>query len=699
MKKNALILENEEIKQKKELLKKAEKILKQEFIGIDDIIDGILLNMRPWYLYPSLQDRPVVVTCVGLTGTGKSSLILRICELLKIKDNTIYNNFAEIGEMKAYEIEEKFDECTTGDDEARVLIYDEFQYAATLDENGCEKDNKSALKPFWELMDSGKLHRPFEVWRLASLVRLIEIIRIVNQRCTIVLKDGVWVNRTECLSHCTKFEKQSVENFYRDNYDYGSEFPVEERSTSKSNKKVNLIPMSVLHKIYPIYKRINPDAHMAILLERVAKMDINQTMAFLNEIVRETKGGYDINMEQAFIFVLMNLDEAYTISFNVNPDMLPDQFHKITKKLTIVDIKEALRKRFRNEQIARLGNLFMIYPSFSERNFKDIITLFLKKYAANVKKKWGIDLVFEDSVNDIIYKDSVFPTHGTRPIISAIHEFVKTKFPLAVDELGDKKIKNVDKMVYSYDDGKMKITSYSEGKVMYTFELPQKLRLENHRHSNNKEQQASTAVHESGHFVMYAKLYNKTPEKLCSTTIEKGTSGFLLKDDDDFDSLTSSDDCLKEIKVALAGHIAEKIVFGVKNVTTGASEDLSKATRWASAMVRKYGFGSNIGVTTYVSTDSRVNYEGMLIHDDSNTAVNSEIRKLLSICATEVENTLSQGPWKDMLCQSAKYLLENTNMPKEKMEEIYHSVPEKYRETVNERFYQDSLLTFCGDNK
>jgi cell division protease FtsH len=82
--------------------------------------------------------------------------------------------------------------------------------------------------------------------------------------------------------------------------------------------------------------------------------------------------GYDLKFNDSIIFVLMNLDEAYNMSFDVDPDMLPDQFHKMTKKLTIVDMKEALKRRFRNEQIARFGNLFMIYPSFSSDSFKKL---------------------------------------------------------------------------------------------------------------------------------------------------------------------------------------------------------------------------------------------------------------------------------------------------------------------------------------
>lgn len=68
---NKLILETEEIKKKKQLLKNAEEVLKQEFVGIDNVIENTLLNMRPWFLYPELQDKPLVISLFGMTGCGR----------------------------------------------------------------------------------------------------------------------------------------------------------------------------------------------------------------------------------------------------------------------------------------------------------------------------------------------------------------------------------------------------------------------------------------------------------------------------------------------------------------------------------------------------------------------------------------------------------------------------------------------------
>lgn len=138
----------EEIKRKSKLIDDTIVILKKEFVGIDEQIDDVMSNIRTWLLYPQLQIRPVVVCLWGLTGTGKSSLIKRITQLLDIEKDLVYFNFASISEMNSWEVEDNIEEQLSNEKSNRMFVYDEFQYAATLDESGAEKDNRAGLKPF-----------------------------------------------------------------------------------------------------------------------------------------------------------------------------------------------------------------------------------------------------------------------------------------------------------------------------------------------------------------------------------------------------------------------------------------------------------------------------------------------------------------------------------------------------------------------
>jgi cell division protease FtsH len=73
------------MKTKIETLEKVKSTLKSEFIGLDEIIDKIITAITPWYVTPEVIQRPIVVSLWGMTGTGKTSVISRLIELLDIK--------------------------------------------------------------------------------------------------------------------------------------------------------------------------------------------------------------------------------------------------------------------------------------------------------------------------------------------------------------------------------------------------------------------------------------------------------------------------------------------------------------------------------------------------------------------------------------------------------------------------------------
>src|SRR5690554_486103 len=80
---------------KHRILQQAAKVLKKEFIGLDNVIEEIIGSVSPWYFFPQLQENPVVVNLWGLTGVGKTSLINRLSELIHFEDKTYYFNFGE----------------------------------------------------------------------------------------------------------------------------------------------------------------------------------------------------------------------------------------------------------------------------------------------------------------------------------------------------------------------------------------------------------------------------------------------------------------------------------------------------------------------------------------------------------------------------------------------------------------------------
>ena len=698
----------EEIRKKNKIVDDAVIQLKKEFIGIHKQIDEIMDNVRTWYLYPQLQTRPLVISIWGLSGIGKTSLVKRISELLNIEKDYVYWNFASISEQSSWEIENQIEEELSNEKSNRMFVYDEFQYAATINpKTGEERDNKSGLKPFWELLDSGLLHKRSDFWNVRTPLKVLDYMTKINLKCKMEIRNGVWVNAMQCLEDFKPYDVQKFHEVFEFEMNTDKIKKMDDSQTVKSeaedmpkSEEEDITPFfirnSYLDRIIDLY-----DTTYGKICDRLEtyhkleEMDCDEVIDFITDIYENARKGYDLKFNDSIIFVIGNLDEAYEMSFNVNPDMSPNQFRKITEKITIVDIKDALKNRFRNEQIARLGNIHIIYPSFSEQDFKDLIELSLNEYAKEAKSLSGYDIEFEDSIKDIIYEEGVFPTHGTRPILSTVHEIVKSKFPEIIRNIYESgSSEKITKIVYTFNTTTNEVVVYcyddkNESTIKITFDL--KLRLKNLRDSDsNDEEQALCALHESGHFVMYAKVFGKIPEKLVSRTTDNRTGGFLMEDIDEAKKKISKRDMLNEIKVLLGGYVAEKYIFG-DEMTCGASNDLFKATQLASRIVRKFGMGSFTYVAT--NTEEQADPEGLLINEENQTYINKQIKDIIQNIELEIRHVFNDKEWRNMLKESALYLCENSAMPKEKMKEIYDKVSDSVKTAVRSAtFYHDTIM-------
>ena len=709
----------EEIKRKNKIVDNAISVLKDEFVGIDKQIDEIMDNVRTWYIYPQLQVRPLVINLFGMSGIGKTSLVKRISQLLDIEKDYVYFNFASISESSSWEIENQIEEELSNERSNRMFVYDEFQYAATINPHtGEERDNKSGLKPFWELLDSGLLHKRGDFWNVRTPLKVIEYMTKINLKEKMEIRNGVWINSDECLFHFKAYDIQKFNEIFNFEYDKAklkkNNLPQSDDKTQMNvlkesgmgmedvpqNSSQNtdypfFIKQHYLERIIDLYDTTTGKISDKIeVYHELEKMDCDELIDFLVSVYENARKGYDLKFNDSIIFVIGNLDEAYEMSFNVNPDMSPDQFRKITEKISVVDIKDALKKRFRNEQIARLGNIHVIYPSFSEQNFRDIIDLSLNAYKKEAYNLSGYTLDFDDTIKNIIYDEGVYPTHGTRPIFSTVHEIVKSRFPNIIRYICENGFKDtVNTIKYTFDNDTNLIVVYLydiDGVAISDIKFEIRLRLKKLRDSNiNDEEQALCALHESGHFVMYAKLFGKMPEKLVSKTTDTNTGGFLMEDIDEVKKKISKRDMLNEIRVLLGGYVAEKISFG-EEMTSGASNDLFRATQLASRLVRRFGMGNNVFVST--NTDAPDDNFGFLLNENNQNYINMEIKQILDDAENDVRITLLNEEWKKMLKESALYLCENSAMPKNKMQEIYDKVADTAKITGRDDRYYHKII-------
>jgi cell division protease FtsH len=144
-----------------------------------------------------------------------------------------------------------------------------------------------------------------------------------------------------------------------------------------------------------------------------------------------------------------------------------------------------------------------------------------------------------------------------------------------------------------------------------------------------EEERRNTAYHESGHAVV-AKLLPKADPVHKVTIMPRGWALGLTWQLPEHDNISGyKDKMLEEISILFGGRIAEEIFVG--QMSTGASNDFSRATKLARSMVTKFGMSDALGVMVYEDSQN----EGFLggtnktISEATQQKVDAEIRNIL----------------------------------------------------------------------
>lgn len=150
----------------------------------------------------------------------------------------------------------------------------------------------------------------------------------------------------------------------------------------------------------------------------------------------------------------------------------------------------------------------------------------------------------------------------------------------------------------------MKDFEYARDRIM--------MGIERKKLSMSDKERLHTAIHESGHAI--ACYFSKGANKLYKATIvaRGGSLGATYMVPDDSPS-TTKEKILADIDVAMGGHVAEKLIIGSKNVTSGCGSDLQGATDLAYRAVRLFGmFGENAGYISASPDQTSEKYNAMV---------------------------------------------------------------------------------------
>lgn len=138
-----------------------------------------------------------------------------------------------------------------------------------------------------------------------------------------------------------------------------------------------------------------------------------------------------------------------------------------------------------------------------------------------------------------------------------------------------------------------------------------------------------TAYHEGGHALVALLLEKEGTDPVHKATIVPRGSGIMglvqQQPTDDRYSQTKKQ-MLNRLKVCLAGRVAEELLLGDEDVTTGASSDFQQATRMARGMVRRFGFSDTMSVVDYESAETN---EGAFMSDATKAKLEEEVKHLV----------------------------------------------------------------------
>lgn len=644
---------------KRQKLQDASKILKSEFVGIDNVIDEVLGLVEVWYIFPEAQIKPTVINLWGMTGIGKTSLIKRLFEILELDSDFVKFDMGSDGNLSfafSHNLSKK-------SGKNMIIAFDEFQLARTIDQDGKEI-NRKELRSLWELVDSGiiQILTNFEsAFTLYGLIEDLEVcinsgVRVENG--IVVSGESVWEDRLRIF-------KKSL---------YG----LDKVSYEKMGGHL-FIPTVYYHVIKKISKENNLDS---VLNKELKKLNERESVKFLKSIVDKAYRPESFDFSKSLIFIIGNLDEVYRMAKDVDPDSDVDMFYENSLKITLPEVKVALQKRFRAEQIARLGNNHVIYPAFSSKAFKDLINLEVGKFIENIKNKFEIDIKLDESVYDIIYKEGVFPSQGTRPIFTTINSMIKGyigKIIASILEEG----KNVDNIKWSLlKNDKYKIDFFDKEKFQFSKEFEVKFKIENLRKSTEDEEQAHTALHEAGHVVLSSLCLQIIPNLAVSKTAGDA-QGFCRIEGP---QMRTKEYLFNYITMLLGGYVAEILFLGENSLSSGSVSDIEKATVTASSMVKKYGmFGKPLII-------SHPHFQAnMFFLSDKYEDI---VLEIIENCKKQAEEVLKKE--KKLLFKITEFLSKNSKIEKEQIIEFVEKYainkPDKFKDKDNYYSYKEIIM-------
>jgi hypothetical protein len=560
----------QQIEARKQILETTRIELKTYFVGIDETIDDLLNYIQIWYLMPEILSRPIIVNLWGMTGVGKTDLVRRLVKCLNFQDRFIEIELSHTeGSSWDSSVGSALQRNGVSDGKPAMVLFDEIQRFNTINPDGTPVQS-SKFTDFWELLSDGKLSKRS--------------------------KDDLDYYIQDYLYQQKNIKKRKERG----------EEDVDENPTMGFYEAQNLKSMLQLEGD----------------ISEIAEMSQIQMIEQIRQAKQKKKVYEPIDHSKTLLIISGNLDEAFAMATQIaESDVDADIFHAFTKKITMVDIKNALSKSFRPEQVARFGNIHLIYASLKKCDFEKLIEHEIDRIIHTTKAKFDVQVTVDRSIHELVYRNGVFPVQGVRPIFSSLIDILETNLSKFLFTALLRTEKSIDIV---YDFTKSQITAQIGNQLE---KIPFVGRIDKIRESNIRETIVNISVHESGHAVAYMLLFGLAPLQLKSKLASSYAGGFTFP----HQIYETKENLVRQVKIYLAGGIAEDIIFGDKLASVGRIHDREQATKLTIDYIRRYGFDDEF----------QANYTLEYGHSMDMKATDVDVEKMITRIASETRELLA----------------------------------------------------------
>ena len=191
----------------------------------------------------------------------------------------------------------------------------------------------------------------------------------------------------------------------------------------------------------------------------------------------------------------------------------------------------------------------------------------------------------------------------------------------------------------------------------------------------SEKEKKITAYHEAGHAILFHVLPDMDPVYTISIIpTGVGAAGYTMPLPENDEMFNTKGKMLQDITTLLGGRVAEEIIFG--DITTGASNDIKRATATARAMVMQYGMSEKMGLIAYGDEGDEVFIGRDLAHTRSYSEevakdIDQEIHGIIDGCHKKAREIILEH--EDVLHKCAALLLEKEKVQRDEFEALFTS--------------------------